>query len=221
MPVGPHSRRAFDTRDLLPGRAQELTEFRQQLARRRDFEKGGVFGDVFSARVIRANGVDRYIFESPVERGFEFEAPVAPGVRYTPGEKALLGQTRHGPVAIAGAVAGEKGKADHPTASRSRTLDVLVLTLADPAEIELGATEEVTFSGIGFSDDPVDIIEAVVPHETLPDEEWALREDVTVGEVTYVSATEVTAEVVRDSTPPEEPESEEVLDRIWFRPRRG
>lgn len=220
MPVGPHSRRAFDMRDLLPGASRPLTQFRQQLARERDFQRGGDFA-VYSAEVVRANGYDRYIFQSPSSPSFEFEAPVAPGVRYSPGEMATLGQTRSGSVAIAGAVAGEKRKSERPAATRSRSLDLLVLTAAAPDEVALGETESVTFTGIGFSDDPVDIIEAVVPHETLPDEEWELRADVTVGVVTYVSETEVTADVTRDAVPPEEPESEEVLERIWFRPRRG
>ena len=220
MPVGPHSRRAFDMRDLLPGRAQALTQFRQQLARERDFQRGGDFA-IYSAEVVRANGFDRYVFRSPSSPSFEFEAPVAPGVRYSPGEKATLAQTRNGSVAVAGAVAGEKGKSERPSANRSRSLDILILQAADPDELALGATESVTFTGVGFSDDPVDIIEAVTPHPTLPDEEWELRADVTVGLVSYVSATQVTADVTRDAVPPVVTESADVLERIWFRPRRG
>jgi hypothetical protein len=49
----------------------------------------------------------------------------------------------------------------------------------------------------------------------------AVRADVTVGVVTYVSDTQVTADVTRDSTPPESVESEETVERITFRPRRG
>jgi hypothetical protein len=220
MPVGPHSRRLFDQRDMLPGRARALTEFRQLIARRREFEGGGEFA-ITTAEVLRANGQDRYVFRNRFDSSGEFEAPVAPGVRLIPGERATLASTRQGSIAIGGPVGGEKRKSEHPTGSQSHTFDLLELELADPDSLELGETVEVTFTGIGFSDDPVDIIEAVVPDPTTPDALLAVRADVTVGVVTYVSETQVTADVTRDSTPPESVESEETVERITFRPRRG
>lgn len=219
MPVGPHTRRSHDMRDLVPGRARALTAYRQEIARQREFEGGGDF-PIITAEVLRANGHDRYVFRRHQDAA-EFEAPTAPGVRFVPGERATLAQTRQGSIAIGGPVGGEKGKSNLPASTQRTELDALALISADPDEVELGETVEVTFTGVDFSADPVDIIEAVTPHPTLPDHLWEVREDVTVGTVTYVSATEVTADVTRDATAPEGSESEDVLERIWFRPRRG
>ena len=125
---------------------------------------------------------------------------------FAAGQAVLMAHTRSGVSVIGEPPFGERGISEQPAGEVFSAIDVLILNRADPNQLEPGDSETVTFFGIGFESAPVDVLKAVKRDFSQFDDlgEPLYVDDtlVTVGTVTFISDTQITALVTVDSTWP-------------------
>jgi hypothetical protein len=145
--------------------------------------------------IVSPDGEQAYIVQSTEDPTVQYSQPTNGDYQFTPGQRSTVVNTRAGGLIIGSPVAGEKSKSQSATARLTGELDELSIVSASPDEIAAGSSENVTLTGVGFSESPLDNFTAVVKDETVPPDDWGEDTDVTISSVTWVSSSEVTADV--------------------------
>lgn len=192
-------RPAVDDRDTNPqtGRPENMAT---ALARARNaemerFAAGADVSGIFNARYVGPDGEDRHLVESLKDPGTTISIPSNGGVQgFAPGQGVLVGHGRAGWTIIGNPLSGEMSKQSSATVSQSGTVDLFGIDSASPNFLQPGdSAVDVTLSGFGFNESPVDVFTPVIWNSTTL--QWDLDSDVTLGSVTWVSANEVSIPV--------------------------
>lgn len=206
MPVGPTSRRQFDSRDLDPQtRAEDLIfpVYNDRRARR-DAYLTGALGDggVRTMVYVRPVGNGQHLVRHPTDRETLLRLPSTQGAEsYAPGQRVFVAETRTGDAIFGNPPGGEKGLANRDTVERRGTVDVLQVIEANPAVLDSDSTTAVTLIGLGFNESPVDVFTAEIFDEATLGR--IADPYVTIGSVAWVSATEVLAQVTVSASGPD------------------
>lgn len=160
----------------------------QSLDRRRDGES-----DV-QPRVYRQSAGPGLASVSP-ECSPDLRIVVAASRTFAPGSTVQTGRNsgRPGEAIITEPVPGHRGASAFPRDVVRRELDVVRIVSADPEVVVDGATTEVTLTGIGFRESPVDSFRAV--RGIAVDGSWSDDPDVTAGAATWIDSETVTLPV--------------------------
>ena len=200
MPTGPWQRPKFDQRDYHPHQPAEEhldASWRERRASRERFTNGAEGdGAIQTVRYVRAAGNGQHIVEFPGDKSRQIRLPSAQGAdAFNPGQRVMVGTTRQGMSILGNPPGAEKGLSESPIVVLGGSVDVLGIISASPSSIPAGGTTTVTITGYGFQSD--DVWTAVIYNtSTLV---WDTDPDVTVGTMSYTSATEVDLDLTPDA----------------------
>ena len=96
--------------------------------------------------------------------------------------------------------AGHRGVSNLPTQEKTGSVNVLTIYEANPALVLAGTTTTVTLTGIGFAENPLDILTAVRWNGTV----WEADPLISLSAPTYVSSTTLSVDVTASASTPDD-----------------
>lgn len=190
-------RRAVDTRDFHGHAAPRdaLARAFRALEAAKDRHAESQEAAASAARVVidEPRGISAYLVHTERDPSIKFVAPTASGVRFSPGQRATAIETLDGVTIVGPPVTGDQGKSRSQPQTGSSAIDGLQLVEVSPNPINANVPTAVQLIGVGFKQSPLDIVRAERWNATT--EVWDLDTRVTLADLTWVSATELTAQV--------------------------
>ena len=212
MPGGNTTRRHFMEDDFNPHLNGPESAARrawfQRIGEREKFARGAEgAGELQVYTHIQPFGQRAVLVHPPDDPSAIVVAPKNSGLgAFAAGQAVLMAHTRAGVSVIGEPPFGERGISEQPAREVFSAIDVLILNRAAPNQLEPGDSKTVTFFGIGFESSPVEVLKAVKRDFSQFDDlgEPLYVDDtlVTVGTVTFISDTQITALVTVDFTWP-------------------
>jgi len=154
------------------------------------------YGEIRTATYLEPLGRNQHLIETAA--GDRIAVTGAQGsTTYSTGQRVMIGATLDGMTIIGSPPDGLVGASLFARSEISGSVDRPKVHTVEPADLPAGTTP-VTFRGVGFSEDPVDVLSAIGPYfagdETDPPG-YPPFAGVTIGAVTWVSSTEIEADV--------------------------